>query len=714
MSQSLLKLQIGPVQNFIAQARTTRDLWSGSYLLSWLMGHAIKVLVEHSGEKSLVFPSSHHQPLLDRLLRPGQGDSNEEEILIPNLPNVLLARLDCDEQEAAAVAKAVAEVFSANQAAPTAANTEWSRICTACLEFLGQGSTAFSAEQRKSWALQTEHHWEVMRQVWPELGGGQLDDAFAALGTEGIRAAAPWCKNFTLVSHRLQSRRQTRDFQASPSIGPRHKDYFSGREDVVADTAWIARARAAKDARGLPFLFRNDDELGAINLIKRVWHKAYLDRVHHLRRARLAFDAVPDVATAPWRNSLRDVLFGPNTPSALEAAWHNFTGAVEAATDLIAEEDEAVAKTIPKGSSTSYGQWNEADPAIFTPSLWEQRPDDPASEPRLAAAREALARLVEAAGLGHPGRYYAVLKLDGDEMGQWLSGAKTGALASAEEHERFSALLSEFAVSTVRPLVEERHHGQLIYAGGDDVLALLPATEAIGCAHALLAQFHALRFQDQPLTASAGLAFGHLKEPLQDLVHEAQLAVERAKARPEREVYDRKAKRVEVRPAEGWNRHALAVSLFKRSGETIRWGTTMLAHGAGEASTTSAAFGLLDYLRRHYRVPVNHPNAEMSISGKFPHRLSELLDRYAIHTPLTTQLLEIARAEVAWAVKQQTQEREGSGFGPADLVQRCELYLQQLFDFHWNDRGQWRHAPRPLREFINLFALEAFIARQAE
>jgi hypothetical protein len=31
MSQSLLKPQIGPVQDFIAQARSTRDLWSGSW-----------------------------------------------------------------------------------------------------------------------------------------------------------------------------------------------------------------------------------------------------------------------------------------------------------------------------------------------------------------------------------------------------------------------------------------------------------------------------------------------------------------------------------------------------------------------------------------------------------------------------------------------------------------------------------------------------------
>ena len=116
------------------------------------------------------------------------------------------------------------------------------------------------------------------------------------------------------------------------------------------------------------------------------------------------------------------------------------------------------------------------------------------------------------------------------------------------------------------------------------MLALLPATEAIGCAHALLTQFRQLRFKDQPLTASAGLAFGHVKEPLQDMVHEAQLAVERAKARPEREVLDRKKNRIEVMLVEGWNRDALAASLFKRSGETIRWGTALLARAADGAS----------------------------------------------------------------------------------------------------------------------------------
>ncbi len=42
MNQALLKVQIGPVQEFIAQARSTRDLWSGSFLISWMMAQMVQ------------------------------------------------------------------------------------------------------------------------------------------------------------------------------------------------------------------------------------------------------------------------------------------------------------------------------------------------------------------------------------------------------------------------------------------------------------------------------------------------------------------------------------------------------------------------------------------------------------------------------------------------------------------------------------------------
>ena len=47
MSDAMLSFKIGPVQPFIEAARTLRDLWSGSYLLSWLTAHAMTALFEN-------------------------------------------------------------------------------------------------------------------------------------------------------------------------------------------------------------------------------------------------------------------------------------------------------------------------------------------------------------------------------------------------------------------------------------------------------------------------------------------------------------------------------------------------------------------------------------------------------------------------------------------------------------------------------------------
>jgi CRISPR-associated protein Cmr2 len=63
MNRTLLKLQIGPVQDFIAQARSTRDLWSGSYLLSWLLAAGLRKLT--SGLASFGLPSSEAEQIRD-------------------------------------------------------------------------------------------------------------------------------------------------------------------------------------------------------------------------------------------------------------------------------------------------------------------------------------------------------------------------------------------------------------------------------------------------------------------------------------------------------------------------------------------------------------------------------------------------------------------------------------------------------------------------
>ena len=56
MSHShLLLVTIGPIQEFIAQARRTRDLWFGSHALSELSRAAARAIADREG--SLIFPA---------------------------------------------------------------------------------------------------------------------------------------------------------------------------------------------------------------------------------------------------------------------------------------------------------------------------------------------------------------------------------------------------------------------------------------------------------------------------------------------------------------------------------------------------------------------------------------------------------------------------------------------------------------------------------
>ncbi len=140
--------------------------------------------------------------------------------------------------------------------------------------------------------------------------------------------------------------------------------------------------------------------------------------------------------------------------------------------------------------------------------------------------------------------YLAVIAIDGDRMGKTLSGFK-----NANEHRAFSTKLARFAIAAKEKMEKDYPDGQLIYAGGDDVLAVVPATRAIPCAKELRDLFG--RMVDG-LTASAGIAVGHRKTPLQDVVIAAQAAEHRAKY--------------------AYKRDAVALSVFKRSGEILEWG----------------------------------------------------------------------------------------------------------------------------------------------
>ena len=115
--------------------------------------------------------------------------------------------------------------------------------------------------------------------------------------------------------------------------------------------------------------------------------------------------------------------------------------------------------------------------------------------------------------------YYAILHADGDRMGALIETK-----SSAEQHKRFSSVLSSFAAGVKR--IVTSHQGFTVYSGGDDVLALLPVNTAIACARELAADF-AVKLPEASL--SVGIAIVHYREPLSISLEYARAAERAAK-----------------------------------------------------------------------------------------------------------------------------------------------------------------------------------------
>lgn len=116
MTAHLLLVTLGPVQDFIAQARRTRDLWYGSHLLSELGRAAARALVD--GGADLIFPSLNAgDRQLAGCLAPLRADNSPPQ----NIANKLLTEVPegVDPQQLArAVRSAVAAYWCDQVAAP--------------------------------------------------------------------------------------------------------------------------------------------------------------------------------------------------------------------------------------------------------------------------------------------------------------------------------------------------------------------------------------------------------------------------------------------------------------------------------------------------------------------------------------------------------------------------------------------------------------------
>lgn len=441
MSGHLFAISIGPVQDFIAAARRTRDLWFGSYLLSELSRAVAKIVRKES----------------DLLIFPTTQDTDDDKVAVAN---VVLAKL------------------------PVGADPK----------NLAKQSKKAVRERWKEFAW--EAHKKISSAVVEDLWQSQVDDviefyaAWAPLNGEYKQARAR-------VMRLLAGRKACRDFEQPKGDAEkrrRPKSSLDGRRETVLQKEISADVRAKLCLKG-------GEQLCAVALTKR------------LAGGTQRYPSVARIAADPW---LRGVEKTGQSNSEVRQAFEALKAECDRLRFIHRLDDFDQYRVFPFEGTTVY----------------ESRYSDLADESGkdisdLHGLRNALHRLTKGKsdsglGLGEPDPYLAVLVADGDRMGETISR-----IDEIENHRDLSARLAEFA-GNVKRIVED-HCGVCVYAGGDDVLAVVPVDKALNCARKLHDDFQKRLEKFGGPTLSVGIAIGHFMEPLEDLRDYGQQAEKMAK-----------------------------------------------------------------------------------------------------------------------------------------------------------------------------------------
>lgn len=133
--------------------------------------------------------------------------------------------------------------------------------------------------------------------------------------------------------------------------------------------------------------------------------------------------------------------------------------------------------------------------------------------------------------------YYALIKFDGDDMGDAFRNLKTSAM-----QQELSRRISRFADKA--PDILTSHGGLPVFAGGEDFLGFLPLDSLFDCLKVLYLEFREI----VGLTFSAGISVAHLMQPLKEVMAQAERMEQAAK---------------------NAGKNAFSVGIIKRSGENV-------------------------------------------------------------------------------------------------------------------------------------------------
>ncbi len=572
---------LGPVQDFISEARKLRDLWVGSMVLSYLAWAGIRFVCDTFGPDHIVYPSLSGQPFFYEYIRENKLSEIFDEITpeqkrIASFPNKFVAILpkEAIEETGRQIEKAI--------------RNEWKAISDFVYSKVYFWAASNPEYFKETWERQNDNLWEFYWLASPWLK--TLNDDLAKEIPETDRVtinklsrlfseSSDYPANQGICyssSHGLAQglhaalKNPRRFYENYNEPGDKCTQCGKRQQLSISDNREDTRQFWKNLKTGIDDDIKENERLCSVCLIKRI--------------------------------AVRD---SRGLPSLLEKALKNspFPSSTEMAVSHIIRQLRV------KGNEDI---WND-----FVIECGERDPydvlhDNDEKEQPESKVRKFYKRLRDEAGIKPTnifGRYYAILLMDGDKMGDLVNG-KADNLAKWQDimhsslpeklanspskdktrgwlekgilqekrhltpsvHKAISEALGDFALNTV-PYVVAKHYGRLIYAGGDDVLAVMPIDTVLMAAQEIMKLYRTpflvtrtngtieecggeyapvkgeklLIHLGEAATISAAVVIAHHKAPLRGLINEAH------------RVLEKKAK-------EQGGRDAIAILLKKRGG----------------------------------------------------------------------------------------------------------------------------------------------------
>jgi CRISPR-associated protein Cmr2 len=539
---ALLNVSFGPVQSFIAAGRSTSDLWAGSHLLSRIAWEGMKVICERLGPDAIIFPQLRGVPMVDLWLQNDMGlpasrfkdcewrtaKTDANPLFAATLPNKFVALVP------ASLAKELAEQVT--EKVRQWVQTEAEAMLDECLKIAGfnKNPDLYCYQQLKGqldgfpevyWAavpwlcneqkdsegkvkINVAELQQAMQPFYPETNlPGFLDSELWKLLNQEIELEQGWRfykpnpgvlypAIYDLLDRVASAAKTARPFQQKPQHG--YRNTLSGEYEWLTtdqkqltlppgqrkDTLW------QKIADKKPSWVKKGEHLSALDMLKRLWPSRFIGEI------KKSVDGLDGLSR--YVVSTHDMAFSTNFER-----WLKNSGSESLPIELMAQlEGWTEQSALPKKVLNMAGSNQTARLlAKKLPSFWEAHSQSETLNPNIKAKLNSFFQET----------YYALILMDGDNMGAWLSGSEdkyrlayqdswhsklqdgierryqdklkpyleSKRYPSPARHMAISDALNGFSLDLARYVVETLYKGKLLYAGGDDVMAMVAVDDLL-------------------------------------------------------------------------------------------------------------------------------------------------------------------------------------------------------------------------------------------